>query len=229
MSYSLKPVLITIIFVIVLFFLMAGCSQVVEPSPGETGKEVMTQEEESLENETMETEEKTVDTGAISAESVTIDGEIDDAEYMSSIQDSTTGIELFWSHNNQDLYIGIITGSPGWVSIGFDPQSAMKGANIIFLALDGDTVIVRDDFGTSSFGHDEDVKLGGSPDIVEFAGKKSGNGAVYEFIMPMDSGDEFDSSLSPGNSYKIILAVNNSNIDFDRKHTARSSSEIELD
>ena len=112
---------------------------------------------------------------------------------------------------------------------GFDPESAMKGANIIFLALDEGELLVRDDFGTSSFGHDGDIRLGGSGDITMSAAIKENSHTVYEFSIPLDSGDEFDKVLSPGNTYNIILAVNNSSVDFDRVHSARSSGQIILD
>jgi hypothetical protein len=61
------------------------------------------------------------------------------------------------------------------------------------------------------------------------AATKENSLTVYEFSIPMDSGDEFDKVLSPGNTYNIILAVNNSSIDFDRAHSARSSGQIMLD
>jgi len=204
-------------------FLITGCT----PAATTAAEKTADAPQEDV-DETVEAKEEIINTGAASAEAVVINGEIGNGEYMASLQDNNTGIQLFWSNDSQDLYIGIITDSGGWVAVGFDPQSAMKGANIIFMALDGGTVLLRDDFGTSSFSHDSDEKLGGSNDISESAGKKDGDKAVYEFIIPLDSSDEFDKVLSPGNSYKVILSLNSSNTDFDRKHSARSSNQITL-
>jgi hypothetical protein len=209
------PAMISFLFV----FLLSGCIQDVTSDSEEAAS---TPPEEAGDPEEDPAED-------IGAEGPVVDGIIARDEYASSLTDDTTGIELFWTHDNRELFMGIKTGSSGWVSVGFDPQSAMKGANIIFLALDGGAVLVRDDFGTSSFGHDDDERLGGSTDIGSSAGSRDGNLSVYEFSIPLDSGDEFDKVLSPGNTYRVILAVNNSGTDFDRKHSARSSVDMQLD
>ena len=46
--------------------------------------------------------------------------------------------------------------------------------------------------------------------------------------MLLDSGDEFDGVLNAGEEYKVILSVNDRVIDFDSKHTKKSSSQIQL-
>jgi len=96
------------------------------------------------------------------------------------------------------------------------------------MAIDGQDVVMRDDFGNSNFSHSSDMDLGGSFDVVEYAGKADGNEAVYEFKMLLDTGDEFDNTLNHGEQYKVILAVNSRSIDFDNKHTKKSSSQIQL-
>jgi len=225
---SFPSIIILTVIILTGSILAAGCS----PSPEDPARGEGPGPEKELPGGASQTEEASLEdvpgTGAVSAEAVNIDGEIGEAEYMSSFEDKTTGMEVFWSNDSRYLYMGITTGSAGWVSVGFDPQTAMKGADMVFLAHDGSQIIARDDFGTSTFGHDSDIDLGGSLDIREYAGMKNINGAVYEFIIPLDSGDEFDKKLSPGNSYEVILAVHHSSIDFDIKHSARSSGEITL-
>ena len=168
------------------------------------------------------------DSETLLTENIVIDGSMDSHEYFFSLKDETTGLEVYWSNNRQYIYIGIIAGSSGWTAIGFNPEFAMKGANIIFMAINGKDIVIRDDFGNSTFSHSPDEDLGGSFDIEEYAGKADGDTAVYEFKMLLDSGDEFDGVLNSGEEYKVILSVNERVIDFDSKHTKKSSSQIQL-
>jgi hypothetical protein len=225
-----KKYILAFAILMVISMLLFSCTQDTEG-----------QEQESAAGDAQDREpvEETADDGtgtmAEEAESTdtdmspVIDGSIDPGEYPHSLTENATGIEFFWSHDGQELFAGIKTGSSGWVSAGFDPQSAMKDANIIFMALDGEDVVMRDDFGTSTFSHDDDVKLGGTNDITAFAAGRDGGITVYEFSIPLDSGDEFDRVLVPGNEYGIIFAVNDNGIDFDSKHSARGSASIQLD
>ncbi len=136
---------------------------------------------------------------------------------------------MHWLNDSSNLYICLESQSTGWTAIGFDPGFVKKGANIILFAMDGENVRVRDDFGVSSYSHSSDQDLGGSLDILQYEGKKTGNGATFEFVLPLKSGDEFDKSLEPGNTYKVILAVNSKSTDFAIKHTAASSTSITLE
>ncbi|MFC2145702.1 hypothetical protein ACFLQQ_05165, partial [Actinomycetota bacterium] len=83
---------------------------------------------------------------------------------------------------------------------------------------------MRDDFGNSTFSHTPDEDLGGSFDIEEYTGSADEDKAVYEFKMLLDSGDEFDSVLNPGEKHKVIFSVNDRVIDFDSKHNKKKSS-----
>ena len=168
------------------------------------------------------------DSETLSTENIVIDGSMDSHEYFFSLKDETTGLEVYWSNDRQYIYIGIIAGSSGWTAIGFNPEFAMKGANIIFMAIDGKDIVMRDDFGNSTFSHSPDQDLGGSFDVEEYAVKADGDTAMYEFKMLLDSGDKFDGVLNAGEEYKVILSVNDRIIDFDSKHTKKSSSQIQL-
>jgi hypothetical protein len=183
--------------------------------------------------ETTSSEDKQENTAApdsdtLLTENIVIDGSMDSHEYFFSLKDETTGLEVYWSNDRQYIYIGIIAGSSGWTAIGFNPEFAMKGANIIFMAINGKDIVMRDDFGNSTFSHSPDEDLGGSFDVEEYAVKADGDTAMYEFKMLLDSGDEFDGVLNAGEEYKVILSVNDRVIDFDSKHTKKSSSQIQL-
>ncbi len=172
--------------------------------------------------------DKEIDLGDFSVEAIRIDGTAGPDEYPFSYEDSRTGITIYWFNDSSDLYICLESPSGGWTAVGFDPGFAMKDSNIIFFAMDGENILARDDFGVSSFFHSDDETLGGSFDITQYAGKKAGDGANFEFILPLKSGDKFDKALEPGNEYKVNLAINSTDTDFDNKHTNKSSTTITL-
>lgn len=172
--------------------------------------------------------DKNIDLSDFSAKNIIIDGTAGPDEYPFSYEDKKTGIVMHWFNDPRDLYICLESPSAGWTAIGFDPDFVKKNANIILFAMEGENIIVRDDFGISSYKHASDQDLGGSSDIIRHAGKKTGNGTTYEFIVPLNSGDEFDKLLEPGKTYKIILAVNLEDKNFNIKHTAAGSTSITL-
>ena len=177
------------------------------------------------------TEEAADEIGLPDAEvfQIVVDGIIGEGEYPNSYQDSATGLTLFWHNDQENLYIGLKSDHEGWSAIGFDPEQAMQGANIILVAMDGEDPLIRDDFGDGMFSHKPDQELGGTTDILSYAGQKHDSGYSFEFAIPLDSGDEFDKKLESGQEYDIILAVHASSIDFDVKHTSISSASIALD
>lgn len=172
--------------------------------------------------------DKNIDPDDFSSENINIDGMAGPDEYPFSYEDKETGIVMYWFNDSRNLYLCLESQSAGWTAIGFDPGFVKKGANIILFAMDSENVIVRDDYGVSSYSHSSDQDLGGSFDIIQYAGKKVGSGATFEFVLPLKSGDEFDKFLEPGNTYKVILAINSIDINFTVKHTNASSTTITL-
>lgn len=206
-----------VIILLLLIFWLAGCQNT---APAEDEKEEEIKEQV--------TEEPSLETETISVSDIKVDGEIKEGEYPFSLEDGRTGIKLSWASDDDYLYLGMEANTSGWLAIGFDPEFAMKGANIIFMAIADGKPEVRDDFGNSNFSHSPDEELVGTNDIKEFVGSLTDEGIVFEIVIPLDSGDDFDKPLIPRNKYRIILAVNSRNTDFDAKHTRRSSAEITI-
>ena len=95
---------------------------------------------------------------------------------------------------------------------------------------DGEALI-QDMFGVKPVGmgsHPPDVELGGSDDILDYAGREEGGVTVIELKIPLDSGDEYDKPLSPGAGYDLITAIGSGD-DFDSIHIARGRGNITLD
>ena len=156
-----------------------------------------------------------------------IDGIVSANEYMHITTDSSTGITVSWTNTEETIYVALESPGTGYVSIGFDPDSAMSGANFIFGYVTSEGSFARDEYGTSLFGHGPDTSNGGTDDIIEHAGMES-EGTTFEFSIPLDSGDSKDKPLTPGSSYSCLLAYSGTD-NFTTKHSKRGSVTITLD
>lgn len=156
-----------------------------------------------------------------------IDGVVGIDEYEHTILDSSTGITVSWTNTEDKLFVALDSPGSGWVSIGFDPDTAMKGANFIFGYVTTEGTFARDEYGTGLFSHGPDTSSGGSDDIIEYAGSESG-GTVFEFSIPLDSGDSQDKQLNSGSSYSCLLAYSGSD-NFTTKHSNRGAVTITLE
>ena len=94
------------------------------------------------------------------SENIIIDGTAGPDEYPFSYEDEETGIVMHWFNDSDNLYICLESQSAGWAAIGFDPGLVKKNSNIILFAMEGENIIIRDDFGTSSYSHSPDQDLG---------------------------------------------------------------------
>jgi hypothetical protein len=157
------------------------------------------------------------------------DGLIGDGEYLHTVE--AAGVEFHWTNDDEILYAALTAQTTGWVSVGFDPEARMQGANFIFGYVQDGTPFVQDMFGVRPVGqgsHPPDEELGGTDDVLEYGGQEQGDLTIIEFRIPLDSGDQYDKPLSSGMTYSIILAVGLGD-DFDSYHTAHGYSEIVLD
>ena len=137
----------------------------------------------------------------------TPDGIVGEGEYAHQVE--AGGVQFYWSTDAKFLYGALSARTTGWVSVGFDPQDRMQGADYIFGYVRDGQLFIEDMFGTRPFGsnsHPPDTELGGRNDIRESVGRESDGVTVVEFKIPLDSGDAKDKSLRAGQSYKIILA-----------------------
>lgn len=149
------------------------------------------------------------------------DGVIEADEYPHMIE--VAGVEFHWAQDDENLYAAMAAETSGWVAVGFDPEVRMQGANYVVGYVKDGEVFVQDMFGVKPAGlgsHPPDEELGGSNDILEYAGLEEGKRTVIEFKIPLDSGDEYDKPLSLGASYDLIMAIGSGD-DFDSPHVAR--------
>ncbi len=165
----------------------------------------------------------------ISEAEPTIDGIITPGEYPHEFTHPVTDVTIHWFNDAEEIYIGLESPGTGWVAIGFDPVAFMRGANLIFCyVIDGEP-FVSDQYGSGSFAHLPDTGSGGTEDVTEYAGVETSGGTVFEFRMPLDTGDEYDNPLSPGGAHKALNSVQMTSDSLTAKHTRKGSFNINLD
>jgi len=153
------------------------------------------------------------------------DGVIKANEYHSS--NKYDDYELYWRSDEQYLYIGMKAKTNGWVSIGIQPGSKMKDADMIFGFVEDGQVTVMDLFSTGNFGpHPPDVELGGTDDILVFGGEEEGEFTTIEFKRALSTNDNYDLPIMAGVN-KIIWSFG-SNDSFTQKHARRGNGEIDI-
>jgi len=154
-----------------------------------------------------------------------IDGIISAGEYENELIDPETGMSVYWDNTAATLIIGLVSPGTGWLSIGFEPERQMQGANILIASVDGTDVVIEDHYGNSPTSHLQDE----SSHVIQAAGSETDAGSVLEFRIPLDSGDSQDKPLTPGDTVTIILAYHSSNDSLSTRHSARSTSALVLD
>jgi len=159
--------------------------------------------------------------------SYAIDGTIVAGEYAHEI--TVAGVDVYWSNDNLRLRMGLVSPGTGYVSIGFDPDRQMEGANFIIGSMNEGELTIRDDVGHEPLAHMEDTARGGEDNIIVAAGNEWPDQTVIEFIIPLDSGDPMDKPLIPGHQYTVLVAYHSLLDSLSNRHTRRGSGQLQLD
>ncbi|MBN1259261.1 MAG: hypothetical protein JXB35_01140 [Anaerolineae bacterium] len=177
--------------------------------------------EETATEEPEETTAPTDDTGWMA------DGVISEGEYTD--QADFGRVRVWWAHDGEFLYLAMQGDTEGWVSVGIEPSRGMQDADFLFGYVENGEPKLWDAFGTATGGanHPPDEELGGADDIVTFAGVELDGVTTFELQIPLDSGDQFDKVLAPGNTYKIIVAVGGAD-EYNGYHSLVRSGEMTL-
>lgn len=153
------------------------------------------------------------------------DGIITDGEYTGTRDYGN--FKLLWASDSQHIYIGMKAKTGGWISLGLGSGPAMKDADMVFGFVQDGKATVYDEYSTGNFGpHSLDTELGGSDDIVDYAGKEEDGYTVIEFKRQLDTGDDYDRAFSPGKN--TLIWAYGADDQPDNKHVARGHGEIDL-
>lgn len=90
-----------------------------------------------------------------------------------------------WRVDETMIYFKLTAPTEGWVGIGFDPEDAMQGSDIIMGAVKKGRVKIVDHYGDKKRGHTEDEKLGGKEDVVDPQGSEVDGMTSIWFSRPL--------------------------------------------
>ncbi len=142
---------------------------------------------------------------------------------------SAGGVDVQWRVDGDMLEVQMAAPTTGWVSVGFDPSQMMADANMVIGYVEDGEVIIADDYGTGATSHDRDTNLGGTDDVTVVDGREVDGTTIIRFTIPLDSGDEMDKALAPGNTYTALASHGPDGADdFNTYHADRGSFQLEL-
>lgn len=139
------------------------------------------------------------------------------------------GVLVEWSNDDEILTLRLSSPGAGHVAIGISSDRPSEDANILLGAVRGSAVLYRDDVGTGPTGHVADRLVGGTNDILSAAGWEIDGATVFEFSIPLDSGDPADTPLAPGGVCEIRVAYHDTDDGFSVDLIERGRGTIELD
>lgn len=148
------------------------------------------------------------------------------AEYDHEVKDKK--IAFSWKVEGDKLAVKLTAETEGWVGIGFNPISEMKGANFILGYVKNGVAKIDDDFGTDQNSHKPDTKLDGTEDVTLIGGTEADGVTTIEFILPLDSGDKHDTTIDVNGDTIVLLAYGAGRDSFKSKHKYRTALKVNL-
>jgi len=127
-------------------------------------------------------------------------------------------ITFSWTIEGDQIHVQVSAKTEGWVGVGFDPEDAMEGANIIIGAVKDGQVKIEDHFGDRKRGHSSDEELGGKNDVQNPAGTEENGVTTISFTLPLNTGDKYDKPFPSDGTGKVMLAYGAGKDSFKNRH-----------
>lgn len=137
-------------------------------------------------------------------------------------------MQFSWSIDDKNIHIMISAKTTSWVAIGFEPENAMQGANIVIGYIKNGTPKIEDHYGIRKTGHTSDKKLGGTDDVINPSGQEEGGVTTISFTLPLITEDKWDKPIKPSGTTRIILAHGQGRDSFSSVHPFRTVYDIDL-
>lgn len=133
---------------------------------------------------------------------------------------------VFWRIDKEQIHVKLVAKTTGWVAIGFDPENAMQGADIIIGAVKNGKVKIEDHYGDRKRGHSPDEKLGGENHVLNPAGEEADDVTTISFSRALESGDKWDKPIAAQGTSRIMIAYGSGQDSFKAGHQYRGIYDI---
>jgi DOMON domain len=147
-------------------------------------------------------------------------------EYKHSLE--AKDMNFRWTVDETEIHIEISAKTTGWVGIGFNPEKAMQGANIIIGAVKKGKVKIQDHYGNRQRGHIADTKEGGTDHVKNAMGNEKDGITTLSFTIPLNAGDKFDTEIKADGTDIIMLAYGGGRDNFTGRHPFRAVYSVNL-
>jgi len=116
---------------------------------------------------------------------------------------SSQGFIFKWRVSGDKIDCVVRSSTKGWLAVGFNGSKAMNGANIIIGYVDKDGIVKIEDDVAKGHSHKADKVQ----NVENKFGSEQHGVTELRFTIPLNSGDEEDFVLIPGQTYYVILAL----------------------
>ena len=155
---------------------------------------------------------------------IAFSGTVSASEYDHTLK--VKKMDVQWKVDGDKIHFQLSAETTGWVAIGFDPEKAMQGANIIIGAVKNGKVRIEDHYGDRKRNHKSDKKLGGENHVLDPKGSETDGVTTISFTLPLDSGDKWDKPIDPSKVSRIMLAYGTGRDSFRAAHAWRGVYDV---
>jgi len=145
-------------------------------------------------------------------------------EYQHTLE--AKDMTVSWSIDTDQIHLQLTAGTTGWVSIGFDPESAMRGADIIIGVVKNGKVEIEDHYGVRSRSHSQDETLGGKNNVLNPAGEEIDGVTTIRFSRALGSTEQWDKPIVSQGTSRIMVAYGSGSDSLDSGHRYRGVYDI---
>lgn len=131
-----------------------------------------------------------------------------------------------WSIDKDHIHVKLMARTTGWVAIGFDPESAMRGADIIIGAVKNGKVEIQDHYGVRNRSHSQDETLGGENNVLNPTGDEVDGVTTICFSLALGSKEKWDNPIVSEGSSRIMVAYGSGQDSFNTGHRYRGVYDI---
>ncbi len=138
-----------------------------------------------------------------------MDGEIVEEEYEHGTDLSGGDFLLRWQVIDDTIFFAMSAITDGYLSLGFDPEFLMKGADLVVGWVNGTgSAFVVDAYSAGQFGPVvRDIDQGGTDDILASAGAVREGWTVIEFSRALCTGDLYDKEIPLVGELVVMWAI----------------------
>lgn len=137
------------------------------------------------------------------------------------------GMIFEWMIEGANLRGKMLAPTTGWVAIGLNTHSSLKGTNLIIGAVEQEFYRIDDRYIVAPGNHKSMIQMGVEDQIILKNGREWQGTTTIEFTIPLQSKDKYHFQLNEGSEYHLLMAFSAED-DFDHHSMMRTSTKIKL-